>query len=247
MKRIFKKFLIVLGTVAVTTSCDKNPDHAVYDLVDDPESGAVLRTLEVVNSLLNSSDPDSTFEVLIEEQDEQDGGLMESVDLYVTLNDRTADNGTTPPSESLVKTFPAASFTTGPLGLPRATISATFGETVSAMGLGPDEYSAGDVLVMELRLNLTDGRVFGAKSSSSVLSGDYFKSPFRYNALLTCSPEPGDYIVTMQDSYGDGWQTNGGNGGDGITIDIDGVIIEIGMCTPYEANDYDCSEGDGSS
>lgn len=232
---------------AITLSCDKNPDHAVYDLVDDPEFGAVLRTLDIENSLLNSSDPDSAFIVLIEEQDEQDGALMESVDVFVSMNDRTPENGTTPPTESLVKTIPASNFTTGPLGLPRATISATFGEAVAAMGLDREDYQAGDVFVIELRLNLTDGRVFGAKSSSSVLSGLYFNSPYRYNALLTCSPEPGDYVVMMQDSYGDGWQTTGGNGGDGIKINIDGTIVEIGMCTPYEANNYDCVAGDGAS
>src|SRR5690606_8330616 len=178
MKRIFRNISLLLGMVAISLSCDKNPDHAVYDLVDDPEFGAVLRTLDIENDLLNSSDPNSAFVVLIEEQDEQDGGLMESVDVYVSINDRTPENGTTPPTESLVKTIPASDFTTGPLGLPRATISATFGEAIAAMGISASEYLAGDVLVFELRLNLTDGRVFGAKSSSSVLSGLYFASPY---------------------------------------------------------------------
>lgn len=247
MKRYFRNIAIFLGAVALISSCDKNPDNAVYDLVDDPEFGAVLRTLDITNSLLNSSDPNSAFEVLIEEQDEQDGALMESVDVYVSINDRTQENGTTPPTESLVKNIPASAFTTGPLGLPRTTISATFGEAVAAMGLGEDDYLAGDVFVIELRLNLTDGRVFGASSSSSVLSGLYFASPYRYNALITCSPMPGDYLVLMFDSYGDGWQTDGGNGGNGISVDMDGTILEIGMCTPYEANDYACTAGDGSS
>lgn len=247
MKRIFKNISLVLGAILVTSSCDKNPDNAVYDLVDDPEFGAILRTLEIENSLLNSSDPDSAFIVSIEEQDEEDGALMESVDVYVTINDRTADNGTTPPSEGLAKTIPASDFTTGPLGLPRTTISVTFGEAVSAMGLSEDDYSAGDVFVIELRLNLTDGRVFGASSSSSVLSGLYFSSPYRYNTLITCSPMPGDYLVRMFDSYGDGWQTDDGNGGSGITIDLDGEITEIGMCSPYLASDFTCTEGDGSA
>lgn len=241
MKRIFRNISLVLGVILVTSSCDKNPDNAVYELVDDPEFGAVLRTLEIENSLLNSSDPNSAFVVAIEEQDEEDGALMESVDVYVTINDRTPDNGTTPPSEGLAKTIPASDFTTGPLGLPRATISVTFGEAVSAMGISEADYAAGDVFVIELRLNLTDGRVFGASSSSSVLSGLYFSSPYRYNTLVTCSPMPGDYLVKMFDSFGDGWQTDGGNGGNGITIDIDGTIVEIGMCSPYEASDYECT------
>ena len=59
-----------------------------------------------------------------------------------------------------------------------------------------------------------------------------------------CSWLAGDYTVNMIDTFGDGWQTDGGNGGSGIQISIDGVITEIGMCTDYEPSPYDgCVEG----
>jgi hypothetical protein len=44
----------------------------------------------------------------------------------------------------------------------------------------------------------------------------------------------------MHDSFGDGWQTKG-NGGPGISITIDGVETQVGMCSPYEAQDFDCT------
>ncbi len=63
---------------------------------------------------------------------------------------------------------------------------------------------------------------------------------------VICNPQPGDYLVVMHDSYGDGWQTDDGNGGNGITIDIDGDVQEIGMCNPYVDVDYECTTGDYS-
>jgi len=59
-----------------------------------------------------------------------------------------------------------------------------------------------------------------------------------------CQPVPGIYTIEMIDSYGDGWQTNGGNGGNGIQVTLDGEVIEVGMCSPHEALPYEgCVEG----
>ncbi len=66
----------------------------------------------------------------------------------------------------------------------------------------------------------------------------------RYDVFRTepCIPIPGVYIVEMTDAYGDGWQTVG-NGGPGITIEVDGVVIdEVGLCSPYEASNYECTD-----
>tara|TARA_Y100001934_G_scaffold188306_1_gene222120 strand:+ start:1021 stop:1968 length:948 start_codon:yes stop_codon:yes gene_type:complete len=237
MKNLFK-YILILGLVFNTISCDDDPDNAIYTVLDY-EKGAALRTIEVINASLNSSDPSSTFAVTVEEQDELDGDLMESVDIYVSLRDLTSDNGTSDPNRSLVKTVSASEFSEGPVGLPRATLTATFGEAVSAMGITENEYTAGDVFIFELVLNLTDGRSLGPESSSGVLTGVFFQAPFQYNALLTCSPEPGDYTVRMFDSYGDGWQTDCGNGGSGITIVLDSTTLEVGLCSPYGG----CNDG----
>ncbi len=56
------------------------------------------------------------------------------------------------------------------------------------------------------------------------------------------APTPGVWTINMEDSYGDGWQTTTGDGGPGITITLsDGTIFEVGLCTPYEESDYDCT------
>lgn len=241
MKNILK-YLLVSGLVLNTIACDDDPDNAIYTVLDY-EKGAALRTIEVVNAALNGDDPTSTFAVTVEEQDELDGDLMESVDIYASFRDLTIENGTTQPNRGFVKSIPASEFSEGPVGLPRATLSATFSEAAEAMGLSSDDYTAGDVVVFELVLNLTDGRSLGPESSSGVLTGVFFQAPFQYNALLGCSPEPGDYTVRMFDSYGDGWQTTNGDAGEGITVDLDGTIIEIGLCSYWVDNDYDCTNG----
>ncbi|MEY8782053.1 hypothetical protein AB9K32_16585 [Allomuricauda sp. XS_ASV26] len=61
------------------------------------------------------------------------------------------------------------------------------------------------------------------------------------------APTPGVWTINMEDSYGDGWQTTTANGGPGITVTLsDGTVFEVGLCTPYEDNNYDCTN-EGSS
>jgi len=237
----FNYIFTLIVSVLVLTSCEKDANNVIDQVLEGVDTGAVLRTISVNNAVLNSSEPDSEFSVTVEEQDEEEGALLETVRILVSIQDLTPENGTTIANDVFVKEVSAAEFSAGPFGLPRATISVTFGEAAGAMGLTSDDYAPGDVFLFELQLNLTDGRVYGAASAGGIITGGFFASPFSYSALILCSPAPGDYVVDMHDSYGDGWQTDGGNGGSGITIDIDGVIIEIGMCTPYEANDYDCT------
>jgi len=243
MKNIFK-ILLSLLVVFSFNSC-KDSANTIDTVLSQHETGAVLRTVNVIGNTLNSSDDSSTWSVEVEEQDEQDGALFQSVDVYVSIRDLTPDNGTTVASDVKVKTIDASTFSTGPIGLPRGVASATFGEAASAMGLSASQMAPGDLFVFELRLNLSDGRVYGGSSAAGIITGGYFSSPFKYNALLLCSPEPGDYRVVMHDSYGDGWQTNSGSGGNGIQVTIDGVVTEVGMCSPYTSSPYDCTPNDG--
>mgnify|MGYP000556919113 FL=1 len=228
MKNTFR-ILFSLFIVASITSCSEE-EGTIYDVLDY-ETGAILRTISVDNALYNSSDASTAFVVTVEEQDEQDGALLESVDIYVSLRDLTG--GTTVAVDKFVKSYDASAFTTSPVGLPMATLSATYGESFAALGVGPGGVEPGDLFVMELRLNLTDGRTFGKSSAAGIITGGFFSSPFSYNALITCSPQAGDYSVEMFDSYGDGWQTDSGSGGSGIAVDIDGTIVEVGLCSPY--------------
>ena len=46
----------------------------------------------------------------------------------------------------------------------------------------------------------------------------------------------------MTDSYGDGWQTtSGGDGGQGLEIDMDGVITSVAMCSQWGTYPFTCT------
>ena len=46
----------------------------------------------------------------------------------------------------------------------------------------------------------------------------------------------------MFDSYGDGWQTTtGGDGGQGLEIDMDGVVTSVAMCSQWGTFDFECT------
>ncbi|MFB9056422.1 hypothetical protein ACFFU9_06650 [Mariniflexile ostreae] len=67
------------------------------------------------------------------------------------------------------------------------------------------------------------------------------------DVTVVCNPKPGVYRIEMHDSADDGWQTDGANGGAGITVNVDGNIVEFGMCNPYEDSEFDCPTGDFSN
>ena len=237
MKNIFK--ILFCSLLMVSFSCQES-ENTIDDVLEY-ETGAILRTISVENAVLNASDPSSAFVVTVEEQDEQDGALLESVNVYVALRDLTTDYTTPATGDNLAMSISASEFTTGPVGLPRTTVNLTFGDAAAALGLSLDEqngYNPGDVFIVKLEVVLSDGRVFGASSASGIITGGFFSSPFQYNALLTCSPMPGTYVVDMYDNYGDGWQT--GNYAHGVSIDMDGVVTEVAMCSQWGDYEFTC-------
>ena len=154
--------------------------------------------------------------------------------VYTTYTDNNGNGNSQ--SEALVKTYTAADFTIGEKGLPVTDIMVTLNEASSAAGV--PNYGVGDNYLMRLELVLTDGRTFSSSSTSGSLQGSYFASPFAWGVPILCQPVDGDYLVDMQDSYGDGWQTDDGNGGSGLKAVLtlaDGSesIVEVGMCSPY--------------
>ena len=235
MKNIFK--LLFASLFIVNFSCHDSEN--VIDGVLDYETGAILRTISVDNAVLNSSDPESAFVATVEAQDEADGALLSEIRVNAKFRDLSPDSGTTE-AEAFVYSIPASATYEGPVGLPRADISMSFGAAAAAMGLSPSDYEPGDVVIVQLEIVLTDGRVYGPDSAAGIITGGFFSSPFQYNALLTCSPQPGNYVVEMQDSYGDGWQS-----AEGIAVDVDGVIQFASLCNAWGDSPAGC-QGSGN-
>ena len=235
MKNQLNKIVLLLLSVIVISSCESE-DKAIDQVFDGVSYGAVLRKLEITSGSYNLSDLNSAFSIIVEEQDEEYGALLSEVDVYVS--------GGQSSTEALQQTVPASAFTIGDKGLPVTEISVTLGEALTALGLGSN-YGVGDVFTIRLSLKLTDGREFSSSSASGSLQGSYFASPFLYNSAILCTPKPGDYVVDMQDSYGDGWQ------GDGIKVTFDGgprsgEVVYIDMLSSYSGGPACCSWTDST-
>ena len=87
-------------------------------------------------------------------------------------------------------------------------------------------------------------------------------APTTHRVTVTCGgqptpPPPGNYLVAMFDSWGDGWQTTTSSGGDGVTLTMldqngDTTILEFGMCSSFGTptgtflDSGDCTPGDGA-
>jgi len=235
MKKQLNKIVLLLLSVIVISSCESD-DKAIDQVFDGVSYGAVLRKIEITSGSYNLSDLNSAFSIIVEEQDEEYGALLSEVDVYVS--------GGQSSTEALQQTVPASAFTIGDKGLPVTEISVTLGDALTALGLGSN-YGVGDVFTIRLSLKLTDGREFSASSASGSLQGSYFASPFLYNSAILCTPKPGDYVVDMQDSYGDGWQ------GDGIKVTFDGgprsgEVVYIDMLSSYSGGPGCCSWTDST-
>lgn len=228
MKKTLKLFLGFLGTV-MFIQCTE-PDNPIYTVLDDFTNGAILRTKsDTRNSFqFNRSEPDQAFFVKIEQQDEQNGNLLERVDVYVTLNGSSY-------AEAKATSFNKAAFTKNDNGLNEIEISLTLTQAINAIGASSSDYSGGDSITVRLELVLTDGRTFSSDDSTGSLQGSYFSSPYAYNAVIKCipaSPVAGTYEVAMQDSYGDGWN------GAYISVNINGIEVkQISISSGSSGND----------
>ena len=69
-----------------------------------------LRTIEIQNSLINTSFDDSAFRVTVEEQDIEDGDLLQEMRIIAVFDDYTPDNGVTE-ATGLVKLYLQLIFT----------------------------------------------------------------------------------------------------------------------------------------
>ncbi|PCE64537.1 hypothetical protein [Sediminicola luteus] len=232
MKIQSKIFSILALSSLLFTACEEG-NKDIDKIFDETTRGAVLRTISGGNAVFNRFDTSTVWSVELEEQDQENGGLLEKVEVFVNFDDNTPDNGETTTTEALLQTLPASSFTTGPFGLPRVSTSATFQEALDALGLEEGDFDGGDVIEFRMELTLTDGRRFSNDNDSATLNGSFYSSPFFYRGNIKClPPDPvgGDYVLKLMDSYGDGWD------GAKITVNIDGTSTDYTFTSGSEAS-----------
>ena len=212
-----KKIISLLTVILVFQSCS-DPDNTINDVLDNYQKGAVLRTISSSGAYNFYDQSNSVFTATIEAHDEEDGALLNNVEIFVS-----ADSG----EEVQLRTLNSSEFTTGPTGLPRTTFSVSLTEVDSKIN-----YIGGSTINIRLKLNLTNGKSYSTENVTGSMTGSYFKSPYAYNKIVLCnvtdgSAVPGIYTIKMLDTYGDGWQDSR------IKLTLDGTEYIYAIPSPY--------------
>lgn len=151
-----------------------------------------------------------------------------SVDVDVTVTTKSGSDRTVNLTVDPSSTATSDQYTISNPVIPAGEYTGTVTVTANFEAL-PDEGST--VLV----INLTD--VSGANDII------FDNATFSVSFFRECpeAPTPGVWTINMADSYGDGWQTTSNSGGPGLTCTLStGEVFEVGLCTPYEANTFNC-------
>jgi hypothetical protein len=177
MKNFFQKYISIFsaGVVVLFSACAEG-DNVFDQIVGAEQRGAVLRTVSLISNELPIGQADGNFSVELEIQDQEDGTLVNSVEVYAGFNDLTP----------LV----------GEFGLPRFNYSVTLPDLLSFVGRTDADITGGDQFPIRFELVLSDGRRFSAADNSGTLTGSYFSSPFQYNPTVICPIAEGAFTGT---------------------------------------------------
>lgn len=231
--KTFKRIFYCVLCLAFVYSCEYDDTPLNEDIVAQ-NTGAVLTTISTIGGTINKLNPaESNLESTVLFNDFLNNDTMESVDVYLAFADTTpVNNEVITRDEVLLETIPASNFVIGESGYPENTFAIDGESMLNAVDLDPSLIDGGDLFVLRYNLNLTDGRSFSAADTGGNVRSTSHSSPFRYSSVVVCFkvPEAGDWILDMDDLYGDGW--NGGN----IVISIDGEE------TTYACSGFDTTE-----
>ncbi len=122
------------------------------------------------------------LEVLHEAVTPDQGAQFASYDLVIRFVDKTPDNGTNNVDDKPLRSIASSTFTKDPqTNYPRATMTITGQEALTASGLALDKLAAGDYFEVRGTMKLSDGRSFSAANTgSNIKGGAFYSSPFLY-------------------------------------------------------------------
>lgn len=187
MKKLNIYLIAALAGLLLTVSCETD-DKVVIDVLDGNTSGAVLRERAISGEEdFDIFRDETTFSVTMEEQDEDNGELIDRVDFTISFvdNNKEGATGDDTVSDIAFGTIPASEFTIGERGLPEADFSFTMAEALTALGVPLTEVLPDDRIQLDFTLFFTDGRSFNANdAATTVTGGSFFRSPFSYSLLI---------------------------------------------------------------
>ena len=228
-----KKLFIYISLITLIVSCSKDFSSEIegYEMMSDYmlsefTKGAALRTISQSGEYQASNPSGSVVSWILEPHDAEEGGLTDSVEIYLSYNG--SFSGLPSTSEVLYRTISRSDMYDGTVGLPRLDFSLSLSEALSAMGVST--FGGGDIVNVRYVLNLTDGRSFSRTNVTGSMTGVYFRSPYLYPLIIGCeqpageiAAQAGTYTINATDSYGDGWST-----GEAVTVVVDGKEYRFG-------------------
>ncbi|SNZ01576.1 hypothetical protein [Flagellimonas pacifica] len=223
MKKIFS-LLAASALIFTSFSCeDEDKDRLNISQVT---GGAILRTLSSEAPPVNSGSPETVnMSAKVEFDDFVNDDTLESVDVFMDFVDATPVAGVLLEfDEALITNIPASAFTTEDGNLV-TTVTVNIADAMSAIGVTQAQLYGGDVFLMRLALKTTDGQTFTSTNvGTKIQTSSAFRSPFRYSAAVACPPPAnlaGDWVLDLNDSYGDGWN------GAAISVSAGGVVTDF--------------------
>lgn len=177
---------MLLGLGLMLTACKTE----MVDTLDsfDLESGGYMRTVTpfpVAASTFSVSKANmagTKMEFVAEAVTPNQGALFASYDLSIRFVDATPANGTKTTTVVALKSIPASAYAKdAQTGYPRATISVTGTEALTATKLTNEDVSAGDRFEITAVMRLTNGKTYTASNTGvNITGGAFYSSPFFY-------------------------------------------------------------------
>jgi hypothetical protein len=195
-----KKITFIILSVVLCFSCNDDEEKAIETVLEEVDRGAVLRTLRFNNGEFEVNAPESTFSLDLQEQDIEEGGLLETVAVFVSFIDNTPSGNSVSTQQVLLETLTPDNFATSDFGLPGTTLEYSFAELLDATGLTIDQTNCKDQFRLDLTLNLSDGLTFNLTNSSGTVvnTTGFFKSPFSYLINIVEPISPDQYTGVYQ-------------------------------------------------
>ena len=185
-----------IASVLLIGACEDS-DKVFDEITGNETRGAVLRTVNIVSNELPIGDDTAVFEVELEVQDQENGTLVDNVEIYLGFNDNTENVGPgTDVEEQLYATVNKSEFIVGEFGLPRFTINIPLTDMLSFVGRNSTDITGGDNFPVRFELILNDGRRYTNTDNSGTLTGAFFSSPFLYTPTVICPIPEGAFTGT---------------------------------------------------
>lgn len=196
------KIQVLIMVLVITFISCKSDERAAETVLEDIERGAFLRTIAISNCEFYLNEPDSLFEIMIQEQDIEEGDLLQEVTVNVQFVDNTTESEDVSTEKIQIDTLFPDDFVPGSFELPVTTLSYTFQELMELTQVPQSAIACKDQFIISLDLVLTNGFIFNEDNSAACIlayNSDFF-SPFSYTINVVDAITPETFIGTYLSS-----------------------------------------------